>query len=543
MKTKTLSLVSLSILSLIVMMSLASAANISLTSDTTELSQSGGSFIVNLKGDANAEFTINTIEDDGITASPNQTSVTLNSSGDASINVTYTTGTFDFDFEDTYQIRVEATDKIDSDNSDTLQLEFERSKFYEGENEANLKIDELEFEVKEGFGDDEDYWYPFDDVEITFTVENNGKYDVENVEIKVCVLDEDAEKCVFDEDDMDIDNDDFDLDEDDDEDITMTFNVDADDLKGGNTKYTVYVKAVGEIDSDDSNDKEEAGAFDEKSIKIETDDNFAVLNDIEINGMAVRNRELENTLACGSDLEISAEVWNVENDELEDISVLIYNEELGIRETIELDDIDDFDYETLNAYVEIPSNAEEKSYIIEFLIYEDGDILETDEEEDNAVTKVIITIEGSCSSGTNKPSVSASLTSTPKAGETLTVKTIINNIGDETVTYILSVEDYSSWATLEDYSNSLTLVSGESREVMLNFDINDDASGSKTFDIKVTDGATVTTQPVSVTIPENKGFNLKDYLPENNIYLWVIGAINVILILAIILVAIRLSKD
>ncbi|MEN7981887.1 MAG: putative S-layer protein [Nanoarchaeota archaeon] len=456
----------------------------------------------------------------------------------------YSTNIDGVNFDEDRAFTIKATDSVTESNTLDYKVPMD---FYEGENKGELDVSDIEFDVLEGFGDDEEYWYPFDEIEVTFNVDNEGKYDIQDIEIQVCLWDEDAKECILDEDDMEIDKDKFDLDDGDDRDVVLTFKIDAKDLTAGNSDYIFYVKAIGEIDGskakDDGYDGDETGDSDSQdNIEIRTDDNFVILDDFEINGMTLNNLKLVDAVACGTELQIVADVWNIGDRDEDDVTVLIKNNELGINKKVLIDNINDFDDEKLETMIEIPENAEAGEYTIDFLIYdEDNDLFENDE-DDKAIFKVMINVEGNCKI-INSATITAALTSEAEAGEQLIVKTTITNTEDKTVTYVLNVKDYEEWATLEDVEKTLTLVAGESREVTLTFNVNKGVSGNKVFNIEtISDSEIVTTQPVSVSIESQKSL-LGISLPQNNLYLWGIGIINVILILSIIVVAIRLSKD
>jgi len=237
-------------------------------------------------------------------------------------------------------------------------------------------------------------------------------------------------------------------------------------------------------------------------------------------------------------------VWNIDSDNQDDVTLLISSSELGISKKVDIGDINDFDSENFNTIITLPKDIEAKYYTLEFRIYdEDNDIFENDN-DDAALFKVLIHVEGNCEVATTTSVAAELITTSPKAGDALNVKSTITNTGDSVKTYILSVSGYESWATFNDLdSNSITLVAGESREVTLTFDVDKDASGQKQFNIEVVEGSTVTRQPVSVTIAPSNSLLSSFSLPEDNLYLWIIGIVNVILILAIIFVAVRLSKD
>ena len=77
----------------------------------------------------------------------------------------------------------------------------------------------------------------------------------------------------------------------------------------------------------------------------------------------------------------------------------------------------------------------------------------------------------------------------------------------------------------------------------MTFDVKKDVSGEKTFNIEIlSENELVLSQPVSVII-EKSGFSFTGgVISGDNWYLWGIGAINFILIIVIIFVAIRVAR-
>ena len=345
---------------------------------------------------------------------------------------------------------------------------------------------------------------------------------------------------------MEIDEDEFDLDSGDDLDVTITLKIDADKLTEGNTDYTFYIRAIGEIkDKDYEEDEKETGISDSKEIEIITDDNFVVIEDIKFQ---------PDIVSCGGIIELTAKVWNIGDEDLDDdeVYVKIYNKELGIDKVIEFDSgINSMDYEKISLSFEIPEDIEEKTYMIRLAAYDDDrlgndDIFKTDKEEDEASYQGFLKVEGSCSV-IPSVSVSANLESEAKAGEDLIVRATLKNTGDKLTTYTLTVES-GSWAILGSINpTSITLNAQESKDVLITLNVNKDVSGDKVFNIEVlSEGEVIVDQPVSVSIQEQTGFNFLgitgNMISENNWYLWGIGALNVLLIAVIIIVALKVAK-
>jgi len=486
------------------------------------------------------------------------TGINLYTTSTGDFSVSFNELNFDLDAGDSKTILISSTDvddlefgddntfSIKANNSDTtsntLDYTVPLNFCADCETLEDLEIKIEDITLKQGFGDDEDYWYPFDVIEAEIKITNDGNYDMEDIEVAWALYDDKGNKITDDEES------DFNLDSDDDKTLTIRFALDenVDELEGVE-KVTFYVRAKGKIDDkDSSHDGEDTCAETSKEVDLITDDEFMVIDSFQLNGMTLIDMELKDAVACGAELQIIGNVWNIGDKDQEDVTVYIRNSELGISKEVTIGDIDSFDYEKLNILLEIPENVEAKYYTLEFTVYnEDNEVFETDEENIKSTFKVLIKVDGNCRV-TDSTKIVASLTSEAKAGKQLTVNTKITNTASNAMTYVINVADYASWATFNALdSNTLTLLAGESVDLTLTFDVNKGVSGNKMFNIEVISGDIVTKQPVSVTIQAQNSLlsgNVISSLGENK-YLWVIGAVNFVLILAIIVVAIRLSKD
>ena len=202
----------------------------------------------------------------------------------------------------------------------------------------DLSVEIKDINVEEGFGDDEDYWYPLDFVEIEVEVKNKG-YDMEDIEMIFCLYDVSEDSCVLDEDDVDFDEDNFDLDDNDDQTIIITFQVDPEELSE-NKDYQIVVGAKGTIDDSDASeaiDGEDSCFEDNDDIEIRTDEEFVILNNIEFESLS--GMVGENEFLTGSKVKISGEIWNVGDKDIKDDEIFleIYNNALRIDEIIEFD--------------------------------------------------------------------------------------------------------------------------------------------------------------------------------------------------------------
>ncbi|MBU0959367.1 MAG: putative S-layer protein [Nanoarchaeota archaeon] len=404
------------------------------------------------------------------------------------------------------------------------------------ENDGNLQIDIQDIKVVEGFGDDE-VWFPFDEIEVEVEVKNDGDWDIEDVEFEWGLYDKDNDEWLIDVDEEDT----WDIDEGDEEVITFTLlidddlELDLDQLEGGKN-YVLYFRATGDI-AEGIHENDKTCGDESENIEIVIEKDFVVLS----------NLDFTNTVSCGTDLHITADVWNIGSKNQDSVTVKISNPNLGIDEVVEIGDIDAFEKEELDVTISIPSDATENKYILRLEVFdEDDDIFEAKDDDQEARYTKDLTISGSCSDSPDSDSgeviVSAELQSGGKAGDVLVIKAILTNTGSDSATYLLNAAGYTPWAETADVSpESLTLDGGESGSALFTFKVKSTASGENTFNLEVVSGNELAALlPVSVLIDEGSsgiGFDFGE-----NWYLWLIGALNVILVVIIIVVAVKISR-
>ena len=404
-----------------------------------------------------------------------------------------------------------------------------------GNTHDNLRVKKIEF-TNDGFSENtlgkDDEWFPIDEITAEMTIENKGDEKIEDIEVEWGLYDSSADQWVI---ELDAE-DEFDLKSDKTELITVTFtlddvDVDMSDLTDGT--YEFYVKATGY----DTDFEEDICDLDSQEVSIIIETDFVVLDKITV----------PETTSCGNDFLVSANVWNIGDDDQEGVYVNIYNKDLKIDQDVEIGDVDAFSNENLDATVMVPSTALAKTYGLVFSVYdENDDIYENDYSDDESVFTIPfkVTCTGDESSGTSaalKAVVSASLESGGKAGENLVIKSTITNLEDKAVTYTVGVAGYTNWASSATADqNAFTLAAGESKTVSFTFTVKDSAQGEQAFDIEVfSAGKLVTKQPVSVSI-EKAGFSFPQIGGFN--YIWAIAILNIILVIVIVVVAIRVMR-
>jgi len=398
----------------------------------------------------------------------------------------------------------------------------------------NLRVKKISF-TNAGFSETEfgksDEWFPIDSITAEMTIENKGNEKVQDIEVNWGLYDPSSKNWVIDLTDEKT----FSLSHDKNKVITVDFSLDnADmdlsDLNDGD--YVFYVQASGY----DNEYSEDVCTISSKDVKIIIETDFVVLDKIVV----------PETNSCGADFLVSANVWNIGEDDQSGVYVNIYNKELNIDQDVKIGDINAFDYEKLDATIAVPKNVTSKTYNLVFSVYdENDDIYVNDYSDDDSIFSVPLKVTCTGSEDSTNPIkavVSASLESGGKAGEDLVVKATITNLESRSIIYTASASSYGDWASSAMVDQgTFTLASGESKSILFTFVVKKDAQGDKTFNLELaSEGKLVTEQPVSVTI-EKTGFSLSQFW-ENNNYIWAIAFVNILLVVVIIIVAVKVMR-
>ena len=400
--------------------------------------------------------------------------------------------------------------------------------------EGSLRVDIKDITVVHGFGDDEE-WLPLDEIEVEIEIENkNNDEKIKDIEVEWGLYSEETDEWVIELDDVD----EFDLKKDSDEMIKIEFkldekklDIDLDELEDGD--YTLYVRAIGE---EQEEPEFEVCSINSESVKVVIEEDFVILNDFQF----------PELVSCGTDVQFTADVWNIGDSDQDDVYVMVYNKELGINEKIEIGDIDAFEDEKLVFDLQVPKDTEERWYTLKFTVYdEDDDVYENDYDDEESVFRVPFKVEGNCVAEPQAV-VTANLESGGKAGQELVIKATLTNTGDELVTYQVNAAGYSDWASSVELDQSTIILSaGGSNNIWMTFQVKKDVYGDKLFDIEVLSGGElILTQPVSVSIEESTGFPgiTGDIISRENWYIWGFGALIVVLVIVIAFVVTIKSK-
>lgn len=410
-----------------------------------------------------------------------------------------------------------------------------------GEVVGNLSIVDINWE-NNGEGDDNS-WELLDEIEIEVEVENRNDDDDVDAIVELGLFDSNGKNVADDliflaDSDSDNEEIEININDDDEETVKWVFRVPADLKKGNyNLAIKVYDDDRGESrDCRDSSTDLSGNFFQSINVEEASDEGrYVIVDDIS----------LDSQVTCGESVAGQFTVFNIGKEDQDRVRILIRNNDLGIDLTREItSDLDRGDDETMDFTFQVPPTARNGNYILEFITqydYRNGVYREESEDSFDASFEVLGCSEnlGGSGGGLTNLEIDARLESVAKPGKELVIVATIRNTGSQDATYSLSARGYSSWADLTDISDAtISVDAGESKEVTFKMLVNKDSSGKQSFDIQVAMGGKVQIQEVEVELSSssNSLFGSSNYL------IWVIGAINLILIILIIVVAVRVSR-
>ena len=401
-------------------------------------------------------------------------------------------------------------------------------------NPDTTNLMELEIEdiaVVSGFGEDDTEWVPLDTIEVEVRIENTeSDFKLEDVEMGWGLYNLVTEEWVFDEEESD-----FNIKDDEEETIIFEFKLeDPEDFEDAED-YAFYVWANAKGEEDNL----EICRVVSEDITIVVESDFLILDNFQIEGIDLDEDNMyPDKLSCGSTLQLTADLWNIGDADQEDIEIRVYNFDFGIDEILEIGDVDAFDKESISFEFTIPEGMEEGWNTLEFTIQEDGDIFENDYTDEDAEFEVLIDLENCALS---QALVSASLEEGGKAGRELVVRSTITNTGTKSTTYLVNAVEYSEWASLTIIEPStLILEAGQSADVLITLKVNRDISGEKLFNIEVvSEGELVVSQPLSVSVEKAL---IGDIFGDNGFLTALIIGIALILVIIIIVLAVRVAR-
>lgn len=392
-------------------------------------------------------------------------------------------------------------------------------------------------------GKDDDVWKPFDEVTVKIDVENSGSDDVEDVIVKLGLFDSEG-KDVSDDLDFESAEEDKievgDIKDGDEETVEFKFKVPAD---FDEEKYKLAVKAY----SDDAGEKNQC-----TDTSDDMDNNFyheveVEKEDDEGKFIAFDNIELSlNSATCGEAVNLDFDVYNIGDEDQDQVKINLVSTDLGLKLSQEIkEDFDQGDSRTMSFSFNVPENTADKKYTLRLSAeydYRNGNYREISEKSTDVVLEVVgcsLKPAAGGSAGINALLVSDVV----KAGQEFTVKVTVTNTEASARNFAVDASDYDSWASLESISSRVVnLGAGESRDVEFVFSVKSGVKGEKSFNVDVMSGTNIQSREVAVNV--EPGFSLSNLsnVFAGNSLIWVIGLVNLVLIILIIFVAVRLSR-
>ena len=410
---------------------------------------------------------------------------------------------------------------IPTPNSNTFFVNFQ----------GNLELTLESTKVINGYGSDQS-WFPLDNIEAKVNVANNGNDTIRSIVVKWEVYDATKQKKVVsgEESSMSI-NDGTD------KNLLIDFQLPDTTINNNNDQYVFYAWATGNDQSFTGNPKTYSttnNIKDLSSIDIVVDSDFIVLS----------NLQTVNSIVCGNNVQITGTLWNVGSNDEDNVYIKVFNTDLGISQKVNVGTMNAGDSKDLSFNVAIPTNAiSGQAYDITFQVFNGDNVIFESSNNDKSQATLTIPITGTC---TNAPKalVTTNLQNTPAAGQQFTVTATVTNTDTKANTFNIALNNYNTWASLVSVDQStLNLNAGQSQTVTVVLQANAGISGDQTFNIVLTQGTQTLTQPVPVSIQSSStpGTGLFTGL-GGNAYLWGIAALNILLVLIIIIVAVRVVR-
>ncbi|MEN9626431.1 MAG: hypothetical protein RL557_759, partial [archaeon] len=413
----------------------------------------------------------------------------------------------------TYSGNIVITNTNASADTTTIPVSFTSSFCSAGEKGTDLEISNVEIDNSDG---DEDAWSALDEISIDVEISNEGSEKINDVFVELGLFDGEGKNIIKDMDDLDDDEVDLGNIGDGDEDTaTFKFKVPA-DFESGN--YRLVIKAY----SDDVGENElcSAHASDLDNERYQTvsgereedEEKQVIFNNIKVSPSPAQ---------CGDRVQITGEVSNIGDEDYEDqVKVTLYNKDLGLNiEEIVREDLDQGDSELVDFEFDIPSNTDEKSYVLEFTTYYEYD----EDDDDYGITSdktftESLRVEGNCKTVEESKSVAVTAeldTQTPQAiaGKQVIVNAHIRNTGDSETTYILAVSGADAWAEVASLDpKTITLAPDQSRDVVLVLNVNDNVEGEKELTLRTSFEGSVKEQKIKMFVAPTEGQGQQEQL-------------------------------
>ena len=424
-----------------------------------------------------------------------------------------------------------------TNETEAISLKFQSDYCDYGEFEETISEGTRYFEIISirdlSSGDDWE-WKPLDEIELEVKVKFYSDDEDDEIDGIIQIGLYDTEKKEFVEFDDDDDSLERDISLDEGEKITETFflKIPVEDVEDSSSRYRLYVKAYEDGDEDNLCVSNGDGEY-YQEVKIQKSSHEVILSKLEF--------ITTEPIPCEEVVEIKVRASNIGRSDEDKVKVSLYNSELNLNLNSEDFRLYEGDSKEITFTFKIPKNAEEKTYKLYLYAhyrYSDSSEIYRDESDSYILP---LKVEGNCNTDTTNLQIIAELDPlTPEAiaGNQLVIRATLKNIGTLATTYSLSIEGNSAWSSLISIEPQiLYLEAGQSRDVTIFLDLDENAEGEKEFTIKAVYGDKITEQKLNVFVNKeaNTASEIVNYL-KNNIILFSIVIVNIILIIIIIVV-------
>ncbi|MBU2612455.1 MAG: putative S-layer protein [Nanoarchaeota archaeon] len=438
---------------------------------------------------------------------------------------------------------IEVLNSSNSSLGDSFDLTYVKSFCKNGPiNDTQLEISKVK--IKNNGNGDSDEWYPLDRITVEVKFENDLN-DLDDIILEVGLFKAGSSSNIIDDMGWISEDEEMyeagDVDEGDSVSHTFEFRVDPEAIDNDKDYYFV-VKAYPDGDEDefcvDYSSELSDKYFEKITVKKEENRDKMVVVDEESYPLPIE-------AACNGNVEFGADVWNIGDKDFENqIKVNLFNNELGLNiDEVIVGDFDQGDFARANFKFTVPQDAEEKTYFLSMRTYYDYDEdKELYRRTSSKTFTAYLNVEGNCAIA--PPTVSAELFSgEAKEGKEVTIKVYLRNEHIKEATFILGAEGYSSWANLKEIDPmTFTLQPGESKEAYITLDLKGNSRGDQQFNLFVTsNGQIVSSKPVILTVESGSFW---DNFGSWDVDWQTVGiiALNVILLIAIIIVAVKILR-
>jgi len=381
-------------------------------------------------------------------------------------------------------------------------------------------------------GDDWE-WKPLDEIELEVKIKFHSDDEDDEIDGIIQIGLYDTEKKEF----IEFDDDDSlerEISLDEGEKITESFflEIPVEDVEDSSSRYRLYVKAYEDGDEDNLCVSNKDGEY-YQDVEIQKSSHEVILSKLEF--------ITTEPIPCEEVVEIKIRVSNIGRTDEDKVKVSLYNSELGLDLESEDFRLYEGDSKEITFAFKIPKNIEEKTYKLYLYAhyrYSDSSEIYRDESDSYILP---LEVKGNCNTDATNLQIIAELDpSTPEAiaGNQLVIRATLKNTGTLATTYSLSIDGNSAWSSLISIEPQLLyLEAGQSRDVTIFLDLDENAEGEKEFTIKVIYDNKETEQKLKVFVNKeaNTASDIANYL-KNNIVLFSIIIVNIILIIIIIVV-------